>query len=210
MWPRGQFRRCLSIQIALLFGLGGSCPLSYGQKQPLKPARDDIRVRLVPIKRSYILPGEIEARIEIENVSDHDLFICRNLSPWSTGMCAWSFQLEDNKGKPLRGVGVAVDRPTPREPAFASALSKDWIALPRRYVYSTTVDLGVVFPEKTRPGRYRITAQFESHGMQSEGMYNRVQQFPDDVSKLPFPSWRGRVELEPVWIMITTKEEKSN
>jgi len=83
------------------------------------------------------------------------------------------------------------------------AITLDWIALPPRHSYGTSVDLDpLTYIVLSKVGRYRLSAQYSSGGL-LEGYQGAISPASINIGRLPAKSWKGEIESPPVTIDVT-------
>ena len=160
-----------------------------------------ISVRLVQPDYTFRPEDPFEVRVEINNVSDQTLLICRDLSVASTKSCSWTFSIHDATGRSVQSRGWSADRVVTKREDFATALITNWIATAPRYSYSTSIDISLAFWQPAA-GRYRLSATLRSDGPQGQSIYNDLSRYPDELAKLPYVGWSGDVQSNSIWITV--------
>jgi hypothetical protein len=169
-----------------------------------EPQGTDIKIMIQPIKPSYKTGESINLRVILENQGKATLFVGQTLRrvDWIYSV---RITVSDEKGRfsPEMHLNHPFMLDYDSSQSFISALTASWIALPPGYMFGTTIRIdGTDFEFLKKPGRYMIEAEYVSYGMEEPLNYNRLAASPEDIKKLPYPSWRGQTKSEPTWINI--------
>ena len=84
------------------------------------------------------------------------------------------------------------------------AVTRSWVPLGPGYSYGSVITINKTeFQFLGKPGQYSVQATYTSLGMEGPLNYNRLAASPEEIKKLPFPSWKGTIKSEPVSITIS-------
>jgi hypothetical protein len=179
--------------------------LKAAQTPPDKtePAHGSLSLRILP-KGTTFHPGQtMRLRVELRNTGHETIFVRKDidLSPCARG----SLRIFSLKGSAFPGPdeGCATDCWTPllkdsKLSPIASVVIRDWVPLPPGYTYSREIESQAL----GKPGRYLIGGDYTSTtlGVDCEGDYSA-----EELAKLPYPLWTGRVETNSIWIEVTKR-----
>jgi hypothetical protein len=178
------------------------------EKTPLQPT--DLEVRLSLSRQVFTSDEPITVKVELSNRSKQSFFVGRNFPSAGNSPSTLDTGLEDEHGNDLGGIAGAADYfgLYPKE-SFAATLSNGWILLPPGFFYGSVVEVFVPQDKRPlKPGRYRIRAKYSSMGLTKQSEMNLVARSPEEVARLPFPSWAGHIDVEPLWIKIVKPPKK--
>ena len=152
-------------------------------------------------RTSIIDPGgRLTLRVTVTNQGPRELFINKDIS-----VANQKFVIYIKHGLKWEGplVVVAGDfRPDGVTP-FATLLSKHLIALAPGMFYRREVDMDPrEYPQLRIPGKYLVKGEYSSRGFHEPGEGNPLIGREEEVSKLPFKAWEGRVETNSIWIEV--------
>jgi hypothetical protein len=179
---------------ALLLSLGQETQSPASERPPL--------VVELSARKSTIYPGGLlRLGVTIRNSGNKDLFIERSIDQQ---LDVFTLYLQyGSKTETARTVGVGDYFGTSRPP-FPALLAQHWIALgPGKFYGGEVVMNPKDYPHLRVPGRYLVKGQYISGDFPLRG-------YDDEVSKLPFKTWKGRIETNSIWIEVTTKTKKGN
>jgi len=205
----------------LLILLSGTLPLAGALRSPAKlpegpgvalqnQAGEHPQLELqISLEKSKVPRDEgLTLRIEIRNVSDQDLFVCKYVT---SGACDLIFSFT-----PLvraEGGAIAGDC-APYEWSkhasggqleyFINVLLEDWIDIPAGDSFGTHVQLDPrVYPELRTPGHYHLSARLSSGGLLEQHCYYKLKEYRSEVGRLRAKPWRGLVASNPVSVNVT-------
>jgi hypothetical protein len=138
--------------------------------------------------------------MEVSNDSKQTLMVCRDLDIGSHS-CFWDFETHDASGRILPVLKFAADRFIQAPAPFPNALISNWIALAPKYKYGMMLTLGLALPGKPKPGHYTVRAILSSDGPGAQSVYNDLLHYPNELTNLPYPGWRGKAVSN--WVSIT-------
>jgi hypothetical protein len=114
--------------------------------------------------------------------------------------------ITDSNGNPVPGKRFAGDcfMRSNADP-LPTAVLKLWIIIPAKssLVFTFRTDPSE-FPKK--PGRYSLTARYESIGLEEEYWGNCVEVTPDEIAKLPVSAFRGKVKSNAVTVTVLSRK----
>jgi hypothetical protein len=172
--------------------------IALAQKHP----ESEVSVRIRPVK-DVVMTGSVpDLRVEIRNVGDDDLLFSRQFAFHYAAPVDIRLDITDSNGNPVpreRSAGdcFMVSNPEP----LAVAVLKRWIIIPAKssLVFTFRMDPSE-FPKK--PGRYSLTARYESIGLEEEYWGYCIKVTPDEIAKLPVSAFRGRVKSNAVTVTV--------
>jgi hypothetical protein len=170
----------------------------------------EISIKIEATQRVHVSGGNLAIRVELTNLGNRDLLIGRNLTGVGSNPADITFQVFNSAERPMPGQRAALDCVMQRNPdSLAIAVMKRWIALPPGSSYVAIVDFRPSPPLEV-PGRYRIMAAYESGGIKEQYWSDCLKATPEEIAKLPFPAWEGKVESNSIWIEVakTTKGKR--
>lgn len=194
-----------SILMALLAGsftlmgqLTGSMSKASSKNEPA------IRISVLPTKQVYSVGEPVELRLSLENIGETTVFVGQQLrrGDW---ICSTNIQITDAIGRVSPELHWSHPFMTDYDPAESvlDAVTRSWVPLPPGYSFSSVIKIGETDYEfLKKPGQYAVQASYTSLGMGAPLNYNRLAASPDDINKLPFPSWKGTVKSDPVSVTI--------
>jgi hypothetical protein len=170
------------------------------QKQP------DISIKIQSMKETFEKGEPITVRVELRNQSRRDLYVGRKLDGSSDGPTYITFKVWDSRGKPSPGLKSATDCfMKPDTDSLPVAVMKEWIALPPGSSYIAEVRVEN-FDFLKKPGRYRISATYESDGIKEQYWTKCIKATSEEIKALPFEAWEGKVESNCIWIAIANQQ----
>jgi len=181
-----------------LFSICALMPLLGQETQSRASERPPLVVEL-SAKKSTICPGGLlTLGVTIRNNGNKDLFIERSIDQQ---LDVFTLYLQyGSKTETARTVGVGDYFGTSRPP-FPALLAQNWIALgPGKFYGGEVVMNPKDFPHLRVPGRYLVKGQYSSGDFPLRG-------YEDEVSKLPFKGWKGRIETNSIWIEVTNTKK---
>jgi hypothetical protein len=202
MDSRQTLRRSQQLPIRVLVFIAVSLLSSLGQGPSLRPAGKSALVVQLSAKKSTIHPGGLlTLRVTIKNDGPEDLFIDRDIS-----VADQRFILYIQHGSKREGPLVVVssesllDRTTP----FASLLSRNFTVLGAGKFYGGEAVMDPKeYPQLLVPGRYLVRGEYSSRGFHEPGEGNPLMGREEEINKLPFKAWEGRVESNAIWIEVS-------
>jgi hypothetical protein len=148
----------------------------------------------------------LAVRVEIWNVGNQDLFICKNFEGVRLVFCDLSLSFTPRAVAPR--TEWAVDANPDENESFANALVRNWISIPPKHFYGMVVELDPsTYPELKTAGRYRIHGRYVSPGLLGSGYYNNLLEHSEEVSRLPGKSWQGDVDTNSAVIRVVGKRD---
>ena len=184
------------LAFALTLGLLGRVP---GESD--KPNSAVISVRLSVPKTQYQLSEPIPVRVTIENQGSRPILIGRAI--W-TGGSRLSVMLEDPAGGRGWGEAGSVGLEGNPNQTLEEAVCAHWLLLYPGSFYGATLTMTEKSNELLKtPGRYWLKAEYSSQAIK-DALRELNPQFAhyDEIAKLPYRAFEGKVEVEPVAIEI--------
>lgn len=191
-------------------------PLLEAASSPVPNARVQAKqVRDLEIKisaeKSVVDSGEpVQLRIEIWDIGTQDVLVCKELI---SGPC--DLRISFDPPAKVEHAGTAGDcapyestaHPPSQAEEFANVLVKDWVSIPPKHFYGSTIELDSRnYPELRVPGRYRISGIFSSGGPLNQPCYYKMRGFSKEVAGLPAVSWHGTLETNSVSVRVIGKK----
>jgi len=100
-------------------------------------------------------------------------------------------------------IGAAADAIPESKPDVTKTFVTNWLTLPKDHFYGTYIYMDpVAFPQLRKPGHYRIKGEYISGGISPNFAYNAARLNAEDIEKLPFESWAGRIETNFVGVQV--------
>jgi hypothetical protein len=189
----------------VLLMIAGWAPWAMAQAKPAK-SEPPLRLRIWTERKIYKQGETIPIHVELTNVSNHDVFIGRDL--WTNASPSRvKLFLVLSDGRDISGRNAAAEKL--REPAakdFADALLKWSVLLPAGYSYSSSAALQeFVNASDLVPGTYKIDAQHTSAGIKADTDFNPLLSHPDEQAKLQSEDWTGQISANTLTIRIVAK-----
>jgi hypothetical protein len=180
--------------------------IALAQKHP----DSEVLVSIRPVK-DVVMSGSVpDLRVEIRNLGDDDLLFSRQFAFQSAAPVDITLDIKDSSGNPVPGKGFAhdcfmVSNPEP----LPIAVLKRWVVIPTKSsrVFTFRMDPSE-FPKK--PGRYSLTARYESIGLEEENWGSCVKVTPDEIAKLPVIAFRGKVKSNAVTVTVLSHNQAGN
>jgi hypothetical protein len=193
--------------VALILAHGGFQPSAVGDPRTQDTTGKQIKVRLVPKKKSIKVGEVLEVRVEIWNVGSSTVFIEKAIYELCGPTSPLSLRLE--LGPPMKPQAVfvcAADCIYNAEDSFASRLVYRWTTLPPGDFYGAVVAMHPdSFPQLNTPGRWRLRGTYKSvHGLLWSPCAD-LAPVPDNeeqIKGLPYQAWQGEVDTNTVWIEV--------
>lgn len=173
-----------------------------------KEGEPEISVRIQPTKKVYRKGEAITFLVELTNRSQRDLYVGRDLSLMCTSP-AITFNAWNSKGELEPTEGCASDCFGKSNPdSLSVAVMKSWIALPPKSRFGQVIAIATI-PSLDKPGRYRISAVYQSNGLEEENWGYCIKATPEEFAQLPYAAWKGKSESKPVWIEIVRPRNRN-
>jgi hypothetical protein len=204
----GRMYRDLAL-IALLIGSSALAGKPAGSTQEvLSKNEQTLRISILPTKQVYNVGELVELRLSLENVGKMTVFVGQyiRLGDW---IYSTNIQVTDSSGRVSPERHWSHPYMTDYDPAetVLDAVTRFWLPLRAGYTYSAVIKIsGTDYDFLKKPGRYTVRASYTSLGMGEPLNYNRLAASPEDLKKLPFPSWKGTIKSDPVSITIRSTE----
>ncbi len=163
-----------------------------------------ISVRLSLTKKLFKVGERIPLKVEITNNGTGDVFVGRELLQIDNAIYHLKLSVESSQGRTPENFSGAVDSFSvgPRD-GFSTALAKSWIALPPGYFYGTILFVDEQFADfLTKPGKYTVRGTYSSSGMRADVYFNDLLAYPEELERIPFPSWKGDIKTNSVSLEI--------
>jgi len=175
-----------------------------GQDPERTQSGEGLILRLVSPKRAYVLGEPVLLRLEIQNRTEENLFVGRNLIGADNETCTVHLTLRDHNGRESPHPMVIVDDgPGPRTEGFVTLLLRDWIVLPAGTYFGATEVLDKrSFSFLGKPGEYQIVGKYQCAGMLDPSQNNPLRDRTQDIAQLPFRTWEGEIRSNVLWIKI--------
>jgi hypothetical protein len=161
-------------------------------------------VKLTPLKEVYHLGEPIKVRVELENIGVEPIYVGNEI-PDFDWVYSISFSVLNSKGEPtvvshFFHPQINPSRSTEPNPIN---LTKHWLVLPARYFVGTVIELKPEFFEAFKtPGDYVIRGIYSSEGVDANISSNPIGVSPEFISSLPYKSWKGKLQTNPIKISI--------
>jgi hypothetical protein len=199
--------RCI-LAIALFLSSSMGLQLASSTKGVAKKDVQALRVSVLPTKQVYKIGEPIELHLSLENVGNSTVFVGQQLrlGDW---ICSTNVQVTDSKGRvspELHWSHPFMEDYDPAE-SILDAVTKSWVPLAPGYSYGSVIRIdGTEYQFLSKPGQYSVQVTYTSQGMDEPLNYNRLAASPEEIKKLPFPSWKGTIKSDPVSISIQSSE----
>lgn len=162
-----------------------------------------LQLRIWSDKKVYLLQEGIPIHVELSNISDHDVFVGKDL--WmNASPSRVTLSVTPLDGHAMRGIEFAVDGLAPGAfDDFPRAVLRWCFLLPPGYSYSSTTQIGGhVEPEDLTPGSYKVRVVYESLGIDSNTYFNPLLGHPEELERLRPESWKGVIGSNEIVIRI--------
>jgi len=171
----------------------------------LPEPKPPLELRLSLRMNTFRIGEPIEIDVRLVNKGNEPLFVGSGMPEIADWIYSLHLDVSDSRGN--RCAQSIMLPPFVRAPdadeGFTNSLVRRWLVLFPSYFYGTTTVLDMETVECLRkPGRYRIRAFYSSMGMDADLYYNPLASQPTEVAKLPFKSWKGTIESNPIWITV--------
>jgi len=193
------------VLIALLVGTSTlTGPLTGSTPKASSKNEQAIRLSIFPIKQIYEVGESVELRVSLENIGNTTVFVGQHirLGDW---IYSTNIEVTDSGGRvsPERHWSHPFMPDYDPAESVLNAVTRSWVPLPPGYSYSSVIKVsGSDYEFLKKPGQYTVQASYTSLGMGAPLNYNRLAVSPEDVKKLPFPSWKETIKSDPVLITI--------
>lgn len=195
--------RAICFSLVMLAGL----PLpGLAQARNAKTKAPPLRLRIWTERKIFKQEERIPIHVELENVSQHDVFIGRDLWTNASPSRVKLFVVLSD-GRDVSGRNAAAEElPEPAAKNFADALLKWSVLLPAGYSYSSAATLQeFVSASDLVPGTYKVDAQYSSAGVKADTEFNPLRDHPDEQAKLQAEDWTGQISAHTITIRIIAK-----
>lgn len=187
----------LSITTAVVLGLPPRARSQSGVKHIV------LQLKIWSDEKVYLLREVIPIHVELSNISDHDVFVGKDL--WTNASPSRvTLSVTPLDGHAMRGIESAADGLAPG--AFDDlprAVLRWCLLLPPGYSYSSTTRVGnYVEPEDLIPGSYKVRGVYESFGIDSNTYFNPLLGHPEELERLRSESWKGVLGSNEIVIRI--------
>lgn len=183
---------------------------SFSSGQSRTRGDETITVRLSVEKSRFHVGEAVPLRVELINTGKKRIFIGQEMPQIEDWIYSVHITVKDDAGRvsPQLVLGPPFVLPSDPKEDFSTAVIKKWTVLPPGYSYGSTLTIdGQSHSFLMKPGRYEIQATYVSMGMDSRMYYNRLSQSPEELARLPFKSWKGRVNSNCISIDVVRLEK---
>ena len=165
-----------------------------------------ISIKIRAVKATVLSGVSPDVRVEIANQGDHDLLFSRPFLTQSSKPVDVSFEITDSSGAPFpQSIGAGDCFMKSDSELLPMAVLRRWIDIPAKSSLAFTVKLGPSeFP--ANPGRYNIVARYKSIGLTEESWTNCVKVTPEEVAKLPFNAFEGKIESNSLTVTVLARK----
>jgi hypothetical protein len=211
-FPRARTALPVALLACLIVGFS-----AVGQTQAPAPSDSGISVRISPEKHIFS-PGEsVVLDVEIWNGGPKDVFIYKEFQGPDNALATLELKLYDEKGQAFgKDMVVIFDcfcamlGNSPSAPPMTKVLYQYWTLLPRGHSYGGKVTLSASdYKRLSNPGKYRIQGEYQSLGFLAENVNNPLMDYAEELKKLPYESWAGKVETNSVSIEVAKAVSRS-
>jgi hypothetical protein len=165
-----------------------------------------ITVHIGSGKRSVSSGRSLPIDVEIANPGEKGVLICSSIIPGAGLPCRLHLWIEDVHGSKIPELTIIVDMPPPNpNETLTDILLRLWLPLKPKHALRTTI---IFYPnnngEPLKPGQYRIRGSYSSYGLDAPGLISPNLLKSEDLSRLTYPVFQGRVNTNSIPILITS------
>jgi len=193
-----------SVLWLVVAALAGMAAQARGAKhQEKRVDAPEVAVHLEVLKKVLPVGESLPLRFEILNKGTTDIFVGKHFLDLANSTARLELSLKDRSGWHRSAIGSAGDYLPDSGESFASALVRDWLALPPGGFYGATAFVSPAeFPQLLKPGRYCIQGKYISAGVRAPVYFNALRNHPDEIARLPYDSFVGELRTNSVWIQV--------
>jgi hypothetical protein len=189
---------------ALTFVAFSLCPCAWPQAAAPENTETWIRFRLNPTKRIFKQGERIPVHIELSNVGFGGILVCNEIILGPGLPCYVHLWLEDEKSRKIAEPNFVIDRfPPNSKETLLQALLRIWSNLQPEHTLKATVEFYPPGEHDLKPGHYLLRGSYLSSGIDAPYFINSDLLTSEELSKIPYPAFHGRVDADPVRIEIT-------
>lgn len=184
-------------------GLWVSAMVAHAQSPFQQKTDGPLRLEISSSRQTYTQGEAIPIRVEISNVSSHDVLIGRDM--WGIGSPSrTALHVTARDGHHMNYLDSRAENlPSPVED-LSRAVLKWCMFLPPGYHYSTSISLqAFVTSSDLVPGTYNVRAQYSTSGVDAKLYFNPLLEHPEELATLKSESWSGEITSNEVKITIT-------
>jgi hypothetical protein len=174
---------------------------------------DDVTHNLPPLEltistdhKIYTTVDEIPIHIQLKNTSEREVFVGRDLWSNASAGCV-TVTIMDLSGRPQTGIMTAVDglRPNASLVQLPKEVLRWGLLLPPGFSYGyDRKATDYVEWSDLLPGSYKVTAAYESRGVDADNYMNPFLAHPDVVATLQEQNWKGQIASNQLIVRIVS------
>lgn len=164
-----------------------------------------------PLHRVSVDIRSIPVNVSIANGGSGTVMVCNSITTGPGLPCRVRLWLEDSAGSRIEEPNLVVDSPPP-DPTetLLHAVLRFWLPLRPGYSLQTAMSFFIgANGESLKPGPYKLCGSFSSYGIEAPNSVSQELLRSEDLHKLPYPVFQGRIDGNSVPLQVTNAESAS-